>query len=112
MLGWASRASPTARPEAGALGGGVRRIEAQHQKGKLTARERLNLLVDPGSFDEFDALVVHRATDFGIDRQRFPGDAVVTGHARIEGRPVYVFAQDFTVFGGSVSEVAAEKICK
>jgi len=100
------------RKEEAALGGGVRRIEAQHQKGKLTARERLKLLVDPDSFEEFDALVVHRATDFGIDRQRFPGDAVVTGHARIEGRPVYVFAQDFTVFGGSVSEVAAEKICK
>ncbi len=95
-----------------ALGGGAKRIEAQRQKGKLTARDRIDLLVDPGSFEEFDALVVHRATDFGIDRQKFPGDAVVTGQARVEGRPVFLFSQDFTVFGGSVSEVAAEKICK
>jgi len=95
-----------------ALGGGERRIEGQRQRGKLTARERINLLVDPGSFVEFDSLVLHNASDFGVDKQRFLGDAVVTGSARIDGRPVYVFAQDFTVVGGSVSEVAAHKICK
>ena len=100
------------RKQQAALGGGQRRIDAQHQRGKLTARERLNLLADPGSFEEFDSLVVHRASDFGVDQQRFPGDSVVTGYARIEGRPVCVFSQDFTVIGGSVSEVAAEKICK
>jgi acetyl-CoA carboxylase carboxyltransferase component len=94
------------------LGGGQRRIDAQRAKGKLTARERIQLLVDPGSFEEFDALVVHRASDFGVDKQKFAGDAAVTGMARIDGRPVGVFSQDFTVFGGSVSEVAAEKICK
>lgn len=100
------------RKEQAALGGGQKRIDDQHAKGKLTARERINLLVDPGSFEEFDALVVHRALDFGADRQKFPGDSVVTGLARVEGRPVGVFSQDFTVFGGSVSEAAAEKICK
>src|SRR5687768_10688265 len=100
------------RKEQAAQGGGQRRIQAQHDKGKLTARERVNLLADPGSFEEFDSLVLHRATDFGIDQQRYPGDSVVTGFARIEGRPVAIFAQDFTVVGGSVSEVAAEKICK
>jgi acetyl-CoA carboxylase carboxyltransferase component len=100
------------RKEQSALGGGQSRIDAQHARGKLTARERLNLLVDPGSFEEFDSLVVHRASDFGVDQQRYPGDSVVTGYARVEGRPVCVFSQDFTVIGGSVSEVAAEKICK
>jgi propionyl-CoA carboxylase beta chain len=100
------------RKEQAALGGGQRRIDAQHQRGKLTARERIDLLVDQGTFEEFDALVTHRANDFGVDQQRFPGDSVVTGFARIENRPVCVFAQDFTVIGGSVSEVAAEKICK
>ncbi len=100
------------RKEEAALGGGARRIEAQRQKGKLTARERINLLVDQGTFEEFGALVVHRGTDFGVERQKFPGDSVVTGFGRIEGRPVYLFSQDFTVFGGSVSEAAAEKICK
>ncbi len=100
------------RKEQAALGGGQRRIEAQHQRGKLTARERIAMLVDQGTFEEFDALVLHRADDFGIDQQRFPGDSVVTGFARIEGRPVCVFSQDFTVIGGSVSEVASEKICK
>ena len=100
------------RKEQAAQGGGQRRIQAQHDKGKLTARERINLLADPGSFEEFDSLVLHRASDFGIDQQRYPGDSVVTGFARIEGRPVALFAQDFTVVGGSVSEVAAEKICK
>lgn len=100
------------RKEQAALGGGQRRIDAQHARGKFTARERLNLLLDSGSFDELDSLVIHRSSDFGVDQQRFPGDSVVTGSGRIEGRPVYVFAQDFTVIGGSVSEVAAEKICK
>src|SRR3990170_1145395 len=100
------------RKEQAALGGGVRRIEAQHGRGKLTARERIALLVDTGSFEELDPLVLHRASDFGVDQQRYPGDSVVTGHAKVEGRPVCVFSQDFTVVGGSVSEVAAEKICK
>jgi propionyl-CoA carboxylase beta chain len=100
------------RSEEAARGGGPKRIEAQHEKGKLTARERIAILVDEGSFDELDALVLHRASDFGIDRQRFLGDSVVTGFARIDGRPVGIFSQDFTVVGGSVSEVASEKICK
>jgi propionyl-CoA carboxylase beta chain len=94
------------------LGGGQDRIEAQRARGKLTARERLNILLDEDSFQEIDALVVHRGTEFGIDKQRFYGDAVVTGHGRIEGRPVFVFAQDFTVVGGSLSEAVSEKICK
>jgi len=100
------------RKEQAAVGGGLRRIQAQHEKGKLTARERIALLTDEGTFEELDSLVLHSATDFGVDQQRYPGDSVVTGFARIEGRPVCVFAQDFTVIGGSVSEVAAEKICK
>jgi acetyl-CoA carboxylase carboxyltransferase component len=100
------------RKEQAALGGGQRRIQAQHDRGKHTARERIALLADPGSFEEFDSLILHRASDFGIDQQKFPGDSVITGFARIEGRPVALFAQDFTVVGGSVSEVAAEKICK
>src|SRR5438093_4034910 len=94
------------------LGGGPRRIEAQHKKGKLTARERLDLLLDPGTFNELDMFVTHRSTDFGLDDQRIPGDGVVTGYGQIEGRLVYVFSQDFTVFGGSLSEAHAEKICK
>ncbi len=94
------------------LGGGERRIEQQHAKGKLTARERLDLLLDPDSFVEFDAFVTHRATDFGLDQQRILGDGVVTGHGTIDGRLVFVFSQDFTVFGGSLSEAHAEKICK
>ncbi|HEU5228646.1 MAG TPA: acyl-CoA carboxylase subunit beta [Ktedonobacteraceae bacterium] len=94
------------------LGGGTKRIEAQHKKGKLTARERIDLLLDPGSFNELDMFVTHRATDFGLDEQRVPGDGVVTGYGQIEGRLVYVFSQDFTVFGGSLSEAHAEKICK
>ena len=100
------------RKAEGTLGGGARRIEAQRQRGKLTARDRIRLLVDSNSFEEFDSLVLHQASDFGVDKQRFLGDAVVTGFARVEGRPVYVFSQDFTVVGGSVSEAAAEKICK
>ena len=94
------------------LGGGQKRIKAQHARGKLTARERLDILLDEGSFAELDTLVVHRCNDFGVDEQRFPGDAVVTGYGKINGRPVYVFSQDFTVFGGSLSEVVGEKICK
>ncbi len=94
------------------LGGGAERIAAQHERGKLTARERLELLLDPGSFVEFDAFVTHRATDFGLKSQRYLGDGVVTGHGTIDGRLVFVFSQDFTVFGGSLSEAHAEKICK
>ena len=94
------------------LGGGEKRIEQQHERGKLTARERLELLLDPDSFVEFDAFVTHRASDFGLDRERYLGDGVVTGHGTIDGRLVFVFSQDFTVFGGSLSEAHAEKICK
>src|SRR5438067_7372342 len=93
-------------------GGGEKRVKAQHDKGKLSARERLDLLLDEGSFVEFDRFVVHRSTDFGLGEQRVYGDGVVTGHGRIDGRLVYVFSQDFTVFGGSLSETFAEKICK
>src|SRR3989441_9505110 len=93
-------------------GGGAERIQAQHEKGKLTARERLDLLLDPGSFVELDRFVTHRSTDFGLAEQKVLGDGVVTGYGRIDGRPVYVFAQDFTVFGGSLAEAHAEKICK
>ncbi len=94
------------------LGGGEQRIEQQHERGKLTARERLDLLLDPDSLVEFDAFVTHRATDFGLDQERYLGDGVVTGHGKIEGRLVFVFSQDFTVFGGSLSEAHAEKVCK
>jgi propionyl-CoA carboxylase beta subunit len=93
-------------------GGGPVRVERQHAWGKLTARERIELLLDPGSFQELDAFVVHRATEFGLDRQHFLGDGVVTGHGMIDGRLVFLFSQDFTVFGGSLSEAYAEKICK
>lgn len=94
------------------LGGGEKRIEKQHEKGKLTARERVYFLLDEGSFEEIGMLVTHRCTDFGMEKQRFLGDGVVTGYGTIYGRLVYVFAQDFTVFGGSLSETHAEKICK
>ena len=93
-------------------GGGVSRVEKQHKAGKMTARERIEFLLDEGSFEEFDKLVVHRSRDFGLDKQLYPGDGVVTGHGLIDGRSVFVFAQDFTVFGGSLSETHAEKICK
>ncbi len=93
-------------------GGGEARIEKQHDKGKLTARERVNLLLDKGSFEEIDAFVTHRSTAFGLDKQKFLGDGVITGFGKIHGKPVYVFSQDFTVFGGSLSETHAEKICK
>ena len=94
------------------LGGGEERIKAQHSKGRLTARERIELLVDKGSFREMDAFVQHRTHDFGLDKQKFISDSVITGWGTIEGRLVYVFSQDFTVFGGSLGEVHAEKICK
>jgi propionyl-CoA carboxylase beta chain len=93
-------------------GGGDERVAKQHAAGKLTARERIETLLDPGSFEELDALVIHRCNDFGMDGQRIPGDGVVTGHGRIDGRAVFVFSQDFTVFGGSLSETFAAKICK
>jgi len=94
------------------MGGGQRRVEAQHAKGKLTARERIDLLLDHGSFEEFDTFVAHRCTDFGMEAQRPYGDGVVTGWGTVNGRQVYVFSQDFTVLGGSVSETHAQKICK
>ena len=93
-------------------GGGEARLKAQHEKGKLSARERLDLLLDEGSFVELDRFVVHRSTDFGLEAQKFYGDGVITGHGKIDGRLVYVFSQDFTVFGGSLSEAFAEKIVK
>eukprot|EP01094_Clydonella_sp_ATCC50884_P003158 TRINITY_DN1242_c0_g1_i1.p1 TRINITY_DN1242_c0_g1~~TRINITY_DN1242_c0_g1_i1.p1 ORF type:complete len:559 (-),score=163.36 TRINITY_DN1242_c0_g1_i1:235-1881(-) len=94
------------------LGGGQKRIDAQHKKGKLTARERLHLLADRGTFREYDAFVTHRCSNFGMEKDKIPGDGVVTGQALINGRPVFVFSQDFTAWGGSLSETHAEKICK
>ncbi len=98
--------------EAARAGGGARRVKAQHERGKLTARERLDVLLDPGSFEEWDMFVEHRSQDFGMAEQKIPGDGVVTGYGTINGRLVFVFSQDFTVFGGSLSEAHAEKICK
>src|SRR5436305_4207935 len=95
-----------------ALGGGADRIAGQHEKGKMTARERLDALLDPGTFVELDRFVTHRWTDFGLADEKYLGDGVVTGYGRIDGRLAYVFSQDFTVFGGSLSEAHAEKICK
>ncbi len=94
------------------LGGGQKRIDKQHSLGRMTARERIDALLDKGSFEEFDMFKTHRCTDFGMEKQKYPGDGVVTGHGTIDGRIVYVFAQDFTVLGGSLSETFAEKICK
>ena len=94
------------------LGGGEKRIAAQHEKGKLTARERISYLLDEDSFEELDPFVAHRSTAFGLGDKKFLGDAVVTGYGKVSGRLVYLFAQDFTVLGGSLSEVVAEKICK
>ena len=94
------------------LGGGVKKIEAQHKKKKLTARERLHFLLDENSFEEIGMLVTHRSTDFGLENEKYPGDGVVTGYGKIHGRLVYLFAQDFTVFGGSLSETHALKICR
>ncbi|MFQ5960545.1 MAG: acyl-CoA carboxylase subunit beta [Candidatus Methylomirabilales bacterium] len=100
------------RKEAALAGGGPERIERQHKAGKLTARERLDLLLDPGSFTELDTLVTHRCTDFGMEKQKIPGDGVVTGYGTIDGRQVYIFAYDFTSLGGSLSVTNAAKICK
>jgi propionyl-CoA carboxylase beta chain len=100
------------RRDAARLGGGQKRIDAQHGRGKLTARERIDLLLDEGSFEEFDMFVTHRCTDFGMEKQKPAGDGVVTGWGTVNGRLVYVFSQDFTVLGGSVSETHARKICK
>jgi acetyl-CoA carboxylase carboxyltransferase component len=94
------------------LGGGQDKIDSQHAKGKFTARERIELLLDEGSFEEFDMFVTHRCTNFGMEKNKILGDGVVTGHGTIDGRIVYVFSQDFTVFGGSLSETFAQKICK
>ncbi len=100
------------KKEQALLGGGEHRIAAQHKKGKLTARERLHFLLDEGSFEEIGMFVTHRSTEFGLEKEIYPGDGVVTGYGRIDGRLVYVFAQDFTVFGGSLSESHAGKICR
>lgn len=94
------------------LGGGQKRIDSQHSKGKLTARERIDILMDQGSFEEIGMLVTHRSSDFGLDKEQYLGDGVITGYGTINGRPVYIYSQDFTVFGGSLSETHAEKICK
>src|SRR6478672_911019 len=93
-------------------GGGKARLDKQKASGRLTARERIGFFLDEGTFEEFDKFVVHRSTDFGLENQKYPGDGVITGHGLIDGREVFVFAQDFTVFGGSLSESHAEKICK
>ncbi|MCK4315310.1 MAG: methylmalonyl-CoA carboxyltransferase, partial [Anaerolineae bacterium] len=100
------------RREALRQGGGTKAVERQHAKGKLTARERIDRLLDPGSFQEVDPYITHRHTAFGLDQKRFPGDSVVVGFGRIDGRKVAVAAQDFTVIGGSFSEVQAQKVCK
>ena len=97
--------------EAG-LGGGQKRIDSQHKKGKLTARERLHFLFDEGHFEEIGMLVTHRSVEFGLDREKYLGDGVITAYGNINGRLTYVFAQDFTVFGGSLSEAHASKICR
>ncbi len=94
------------------LGGGAKRIASQHKKGKYTARERIEMLLDEGSFEEFDMFVTHRCTNFGMEKTKFLGDGIVTGQGTIDGRLVFVFSQDFTVFGGSLSETFAQKICK
>src|SRR5215204_5878080 len=94
------------------LGGGEVRIEKQRSGGKMTARERIDFFLDEGSFEEFDKFVVHRSTDFGLENQKILGDGVITGHGLVDGREVFIFAQDFTVFGGSLSETHAQKVCK
>src|SRR5690606_1679859 len=98
--------------EAAKLGGGQKRIDSQHKKGKFTARERIDVLVDEGTFQELGMLVTHRSTDFGMKEEKYLGDGVVTGYGKVNGRLTYIFSQDFTVFGGSLSETHAEKICK
>ena len=92
-------------------GGGKKRVDAQHARGKLTARERIDILLDENSFEEYDMYVEHRTNDFGMGKKKYAGDSVVTGSGKINGKLVYVFSQDFTVFGGSLSEAPAEKIC-
>ncbi|KCV71793.1 propionyl-CoA carboxylase beta chain, mitochondrial [Fonticula alba] len=113
---YSSKPSPLARleelREKAALGGGQARIDAQHARGKLTARERINLLLDPGSFRETDMLVEHQCSSFGMEKNKIPGDGVVTGSGTVNGRPIFVFSQDFTVFGGALSKAYAGKICK
>ena len=94
------------------LGGGQKRIDKQHEKKKLTARERVNYLLDEGSFEEIGILVTHRTTDFGMENDMYYGDGVITGYGTVNGRLIYIYAQDFTVFGGALSETQAEKICK
>src|SRR3990172_7149871 len=101
-----------ARRNEAARSGGAGRTERQQKEGKLAARARVELLLDEGSFEEFDRLVTHRCDDFGMDAERIPGDGVVSGYGRVNGRTVFVFAQDFTVFGGSMSVANAQKICK
>ena len=101
-----------AKREQARAGGGAKRIDRQHEKHKLTARERLNVLLDEGSFEEWDMFVEHRCNDFGMTDSKVPGDGVVTGFGKISGRPVFVYSQDFTVLGGSLSETHAAKICK
>ena len=94
------------------LGGGQKRIDAQHKKGKLTARERIQVLCDPGSFLEYDMFAEHTCRDFGMENEHYPGDSVITGRGEINGKTVFVFSQDFTVFGGSLSMIHAKKVCK
>ena len=96
--------------ETARLGGGEKRIESQHKKGKYTARERIAMLLDEGSFEEFDMFVQHRCTNFGIEKTKYLGDGIVTGYGTIDGRLVYIYAQDFTVFGGALSEALARKV--
>ena len=98
--------------EAAEAGGGAERIQRQHADGKLTARERIEFLLDDGTFEEFDKLKTHRCLDFGMQDQQYPGDGFITGHGLVHGREVFVFAQDFTIFGGSLSETNAQKVCK
>ena len=98
--------------KAASLGGGTKRVEAQHGKGKLTARERIQLLVDPGSFVEYDAFVEHSCPDFGMEKNKITGDGVVTGHGYVNNRLMFIFSQDFTAYGGSLSKMHAAKICK
>jgi len=99
------------REELARLGGGQKQIDRQHERGKLTARERIDLLLDPGSFMELEMFVTHQSTKFGLDKQKFPGDGVVTGSGKVGGRKVYVYAQDFTVMGGSLGKAHSSKIC-
>src|SRR5690554_690756 len=94
------------------LGGGQKRIDSQHSKGKLTARERIQILLDPGTFEEIGMFVTHRSKDFGMEKEQYLGDGVITGYGKVNGRLIYIYSQDFTVFGGSLSETHAEKICK